>query len=123
MSSKQSEFPYYLAVVPRPLRDTERACVDRLLEGAAPEYLEQVDDLRVVGRCGCGRCPSVFFVAAENAHHEAALVSLTGRDKLGGLVGAALLVSGGRLTQLAFHSVDGHEPWLVPEVETLKPDA
>ena len=47
----------------RPLSDQERALVRWLLEHGEPhasEFLSQLEDVRVVSRCGCG-CASVNF--------------------------------------------------------------
>jgi len=83
--------------------------------------LPQLEGLRVVGRCGCGACPTVFFEEhrPDKPYRDVALYS--GRDASGGLVGVALMESHGRLSQLEFYSVDGHERWAVPEPSSIEP--
>lgn len=77
--------------------------------------------LKVVGRCGCGECPTVFFERhhAELAEYE--LSTYSGVDAEGGLVAAVLLQAEGRLSQLEFYSIDGHEPWFAPQAGQLSP--
>nr|WP_271009071.1 hypothetical protein [Paucibacter sp. B51] len=46
---------------------------------------------------------------------------MAGKDEAGGLVAAVLVAKEGALSQLEFYSVDGHDPWGIPNVETLAP--
>ena len=121
MNSRKSEFPFFIATEPRDLTIEEREIVCKLLEGAAPAFSEQVAELRVVGRCGCAKCPTVFFQADEPSVHEQDLSTYAGKDKEGGIVGAVLLQKHGRLSQLEFYSVDGHDPWYPPRAQDLEP--
>lgn len=121
MSTTDSKFPFFITTPVRDLTDLERATVLRLLESAEPEYREQVPRLRVVGRCGCGQCPTVFFEKNEPGTHEQDLCTYTGTDKEGGVVAAVLLQKHGRLSQLEYHSVDGHDPWYPPMAQDLRP--
>lgn len=121
MSSTDSKFPFFIATPVRDLTDLERATVLRLLESAKPEYREQAARLRVVGRCGCGQCPTVFFENDEPEVHEQDLSTYAGTDKEGGLVAAVLLQKQGRLSQLEYYSVDGHDPWYPPMAQDLRP--
>jgi len=123
MNSTESKFPFFVAVAPRNLTTEERETVWKLLEGAEPAFLEQVAMLQVVGRCGCGKCPTVFFESEEPGVYEQDLSSYAGTDKEGGVVGAVLMHKHGRLSQLEFYSMDGHDPWSPPQARDLKPYA
>jgi hypothetical protein len=123
MNSEETAFPFFIAVAPRDLTNEERETVFKLLEGARPEFSEQVVELQVVGRCGCGRCPTIFFQHDEPGIHEEDLSTYAGTDKEGGIVAAVLLQKHGRLSQLEFYSVDGHDPWFPPQAQDLKPYA
>jgi hypothetical protein len=94
--------------------------LERLVEGLPEHYRLQAKELQVVGRCGCGKCPIIFFEAHVQGDREGSLISYAGRDSTGGLVGAVLMDKNGRLSQLDFYSIDGHEPWHIPEAETLE---
>jgi hypothetical protein len=124
MRNAPPTFPFFVSVDQRDLTDLERALVVDLLRREAPQYLEQVPDLRVVGRCGCGSCPTVFFKrhAQDDRHQE--LASYMGTDPAGGVTGVVLWQCEGALSQLEFYSVDGHDPWAIPSIETIyKPHA
>ena len=121
MSTTDSKFQFFITTPVRDLTDLERATVLRLLESAEPEYREQVPRLRVVGHCGCGQCPTVFFEKNKPGTHEQDLCTYTGTDKEGGVVAAVLLQKHGQLSQLEYYSVDGHDPWYPPMAQDLRP--
>lgn len=112
---------YFLAVPKRAPTAHELALLRRLLQGQDAVFREQLDRLCVVGRCGCGKCPTIFFRPHAPGFSEADLVSLVGVDEQGGLVGVVLLHDDDTLTQMEFYSVDGHAPWSAPKPEGLKP--
>ena len=121
MKSAEPEFPFFVATSARDLSAEERETVIKLLEAADTGFSEQVARLRVVGRCGCGLCPTVFFEPYEPGVSEQDLSTYAGKDKEGGIVGAVLMQKQGRLSQLEYYSVDGHEPWYPPAAQDLKP--
>lgn len=111
--------PYFVAVPSRELTTPEFSVLARLLT-AATDHAKQVSQLRVVGRCGCGACPTVFFRAPIKTQAESDVAHFVGRDKSGGLTGAVVLSTDEGLSQLEFYSVDGHEPWDIPEADSLE---
>jgi hypothetical protein len=114
-----SAFPFFIPTEERQLSSTERGVVELIVSNEVPELRVQLNGLRVVGRCGCGACPTVFFqphVAGEREHE---IASYSGNDATGGIVGVLLWQKNGRLSQLEFYSVDGHDPWAIPEASTL----
>jgi hypothetical protein len=121
MASQVPSFPYFESTAPRALTAQEQAVLMRLVQGLPWQFAQQVDGLRVVGRCGCGACPTVFFLPHEQGEEETDLVAMAGKDNSGGLVAAVLFEKSGLLSQLEFYSVDGHEPWEVPNAENLAP--
>jgi hypothetical protein len=110
--------PYFLPIEPRSLEPIEFAVVTRLLAASPQHYKDQVQDLNVVGRCGCGSCPTIYF--REPVSPESDLVTCHGRDDSGGAVGVVLLTSDDKLSQLDFWSLDGHEPWSSANPESLE---
>jgi hypothetical protein len=114
-------FPFYISTESRPLSESERSVVLHLLSKLDAPYQDQVSGLSVVGRCGCGKCPTVFFLPHAKGDDEHDLVSYIGRDTSGGLVAAVLTEKSGRLSQLEFYSVDGHDPIEIPIPESLEP--
>ena len=121
MSTTDSKFPFFITTPVRDLTDLERATVLRLLESAEPEYREQAPRLRVVGRCGCGQCPTVFFEKNEPGTHEQDLCTYTGSDTEGGVVAAVPLQKHGQLSQFDNSVVAGHAPLYPPLAQHLRP--
>src|SRR4249920_3230262 len=97
MPHTDASFPFFIATVPRAVSIQEREVIERLLVGHAAEYTSQLAGLRVVGRCGCNACPTIFFMTHTAADIARDLVSLVGRDAANGLVGAVLMHREGRL--------------------------
>jgi hypothetical protein len=114
-------FPYFVKTEPRALSANERSVVAILLSCQDEVYKNQFPHLKVVGRCGCRVCPTVFFQIHHADGREQHLISYAGKDHSDGLVVAALLEKDGLLSQLEFYSMDGHEPWGIPDVDTLEP--
>ena len=100
MSHDQPAFPFFMPVPARSLTDEEQAVVKRLTEEVSPEYRAQVPALQVIGRCGCGNCPTIFFEPSSKADQENDLVTFAGKDRTGGLVAAVLLQKTGRPSAL-----------------------
>lgn len=121
MANAKPPFPFFSSTDPRPLSTKEQAVVERLLRDQPPIYSGQAGALKVIGRCGCGVCPTVFFQPHEKGDCEAELVTMAGKDDTDGLVAAVLLEKAGILSQLEFYSIDGHDPWGIPSSETLSP--
>lgn len=118
---EEPPFPFFMPTPVRPLAPNERAVLVRLSRGQSEHYRAQAEHVVVVGRCGCGKCPTVFFEPHREGDRETDLVSYSGRDGSGGLVAAVLLAKEGRLSQLEFYPIDGHDPWGIPAAETLEP--
>ena len=118
---RKAAFPFFVPVTERQMDALERELVEQLLRDASVDYQRQLDTLRVVGRCGCGECPTVFFQVHQQGDAESDLVTAQGRDESGGLVAAVLLEKNGALSQLEFYSIDGHSPWSAPKAATLEP--
>ena len=114
-------FPFCAPVPHRSLAPEERAVIERVLEKTESGLLAALPALRVVGRCGCGVCPTVFFQPHEQHETERQVASYSGRDQSGGVVGVVLWEKGGRPSQLEFYSADGHDPWEVPDATDLEP--
>jgi hypothetical protein len=119
MSISESKFPFFIPIEPRQLSERETALLNHLVTGQTSNFAKQIGDLQVVGRCGCGACPTIFFLPYQQGESEADLVTRVGTDSFGGLTAVVLLVKAGALSQLEFYSADGHEPWDVPNVHSL----
>lgn len=120
MAEYPPAFPYFIAVEPRALSEAERTLTERMLRDLNPKYKAQLAKLLVVGRCGCGHCPTIFFQPHQQGETEHDLVAFAGPDASGGMTGAVLMEKNGVLSQLDFYSIDAHEPLSMPLLETLE---
>ena len=59
----------------------ERELVKQLLRDAPVGNQQQFDNLRVVGRCGCGECPTIVFQIHQQYDAETVLVMAQRRAK------------------------------------------
>jgi hypothetical protein len=110
----------------RELSAEERSLLRHLLEREAPDRLGEIEQLKVVGRCGCGRCPTVLFGPdldspplpsrpfREIANH-------IGRNADGVLVGVAVLEREGRIQELEAWSPWGEPITCWPDPSSLTP--
>jgi len=110
-------------VLPRPMADEERDLVEALLGAAgagAGRYLGQVEQLEVVGVCGCG-CPSIDLVSPAGGRdgRPSPLVLADAESPEGTPVGVILWVCGGTLSGLEVHPWDGKQDVRLPRPETL----
>jgi len=120
MANNHPSFPFFTQVERRSLAPEERAVVERLLRDLSDDYRVQLTGLKVVGRCGCRKCPTIFFQPHAKGDRERDIASCAGTDSSGGRVGAVLLEKNGLLSQLEFFSVDGHDPWSIPDADSLE---
>ena len=114
------EFPYFLATESRSLTSDEYAIVERLVSGLSEGFKQQLPRLIVVGRCGCGECPTIFFQVHQKGDQEQELVSFQGVDSKRNVVGVALLGKTDVLSQLEFYALSG-EAVTIPDPQSLVP--
>ncbi|WP_205960059.1 hypothetical protein [Flammeovirga aprica] len=81
-------------------------------------------DLVVIGRCGCGKCPTIQL----GLNYESdildgrTLIDYCGLSQKGNIIGVSVLGNEKQPTELEFWSVDGLEEITeIPAIETLKP--
>jgi hypothetical protein len=75
----------------------------------------------LLGGVGAESVQRFFLKNDISSSEEQEVVSYAGKDSTGGLVAAILFEKAGRLSQLEFYSIDGHEPWFAPKAEDLEP--
>jgi hypothetical protein len=112
-------FPFFVPVEERALSAEELEVITILIDREAPALGSSGKPLSVVGRCGCGQCPTIFFQPHRVGDSEREVCSYSGKDASGGIVGVLLWEKCGAPSQLEVYSVDGHEPWALPMTRTL----
>ncbi|HYA17238.1 MAG TPA: hypothetical protein VEF06_07220 [Bryobacteraceae bacterium] len=105
----------------RPLTPEERATAQWLLRNS-PEFLPQLDHVRVTGQCSCG-CPTLDLRVADNQprvqQSERTIAEAYGEIE-GKLVRVILLQSRGHLVRLEAWYPDANEhPARLPDVKSL----
>ena len=102
----------------RELSQIERALLEYLISREATERLSEIDNLKVVARCGCGECPTVLFATSleqEPQQLGKELASYSGQNSEGIEVGVVLRECRGEITELEAWSPHG------PEIKTWPP--
>ncbi len=90
----------------RELSAEERSLLHLLLAREAPDRLSELDHLKVVARCGCGKCPTILFghtLTAEpvtQSPDEQEVASYRGVNAEGVDVAVSLVARNGRLAEL-----------------------
>jgi hypothetical protein len=115
------------AKVRRELTVAERELLRWALEHSAQEpeiSREQIPQLRVVGRCGCG-CPSVDLALEGQPHSRDTPLRLIaqadGRSPEGVPVGVLVFARGSVLSGLEVYSITGEVPISLPLPAALVP--
>ena len=107
----------------RNLAINEAALLCYILERNAPGRVCEVENLRVIGRCGCGKCPTVIFgthLKLEISNLPSTqLVEYEGRNAERVAVGLVLLTRGDRLSELEVWSLRGGPVRSLPITDTL----
>jgi len=111
----------------RELTGEERSLLRFLLERQAPHRLIALESLKVVARCGCGKCPTVLFAPELDAEPLTGspfveVASYRGKNNDGVTVGVVLIEREGRLAELEAWSPQGPDVASWPSVGTLEPE-
>ena len=119
-----THMPYSIADR-RHLTPEERSLLTFLLERHAPSRLVELEALKVVARCGCGKCPTVLFGPQLDAEPLtgspfAEIASCRGTNKDGVTVGVVLIERQGKLAELEAWSPLGDDIKSWPSVAALQ---
>lgn len=105
----------------RGLSPEEFNLLNFLFDREKPEWVPLLKDLEVKAKCGCGSCPTVFFVS-ETPIQEVVVIDYLSEDKEGRLIAVYVMSSADKPTSLHFDSLDGlSEDICIPRLENLKP--
>ncbi len=87
------------------------------------EWNNLIGNLKVIARCGCGKCPTIIFGKTFDSEIQKGnlIIDFAGKGKNGELIGISVFGTDQILTELEFYSIDGKSEIIeMPEIETLK---
>ncbi|WP_031427311.1 hypothetical protein [Flavimarina sp. Hel_I_48] len=87
------------------------------------EWTNLIGNLKVIARCGCGKCLTIIFGKAFDSEIQNGnlIIDYAGKGKNGELIGISVFGTDQMLTELEFYSIDGEfEITEMPKIETLK---
>ena len=94
-----------------------------LFEKEKAEWTNLIGNLKVIARCGCGKCPTIIFGKTFDSEIQNGnlLIDYAGKGKNGELIGISLFGTDKMPTELEFYSIDGKSEIIeIPKIETLK---
>ena len=113
-------------MVPRQLTAREIAVIRTAIEKAAmqplaPGLLDQIESLRVIGRCDCG-CDSVDFVADDPQNPSRLFAHGTGKTPAGGDVGIIIWGNALGVTGIEVYDLGaGDDDIRLPVKDSIRP--
>ena len=87
------------------------------------EWINLIRSLKVIARCGCGKCPTIVFGKTFDSKIQKGnlIIDYAGKGENGELVGISVFGTDQIPTELEFYSISGEsEITEIPKIETLK---
>jgi hypothetical protein len=87
------------------------------------EWTNLIGNLKVIARCGCGKCPTIILGKTFDSEIQNGnlIIDYVGKGKNGELIGISVFGTDQGPTELEFYSIDGKsEITEIPKIETLK---
>jgi hypothetical protein len=87
------------------------------------EWTNLIENLKVIARCGCGKCPTIIFGKTFDSEIQKGnlLIDYAGKGKNGDLIGISVFGNDEMPTELEFYSIEGESEIIeIPKIETLK---
>lgn len=108
----------------RELTKSERELLVYLCTKEKPEWLSLLSNLKVIARCGCGKCPTILFGKTLDSEIQQGdlIIDYLGKNDENALIGISVFGTEDMPTELEFYSIDGlTETIVMPKIETLYP--
>ncbi|WP_405246157.1 hypothetical protein [Cellulophaga sp. Asnod2-G02] len=87
------------------------------------EWTNLIGNLKVIARCGCGKCPTIIFGKTFDSEIQNGnlIIDYAGKGKNGELIGISVFGTDQMPTELEFYSIDGESDITeMPKIDTLK---
>ena len=108
----------------RDLNNNEYRLLTSILSKEKSLLLKNINELKVIGRCGCGNCPTVLFgysFADQILTNEKLLFDYIGKTSENKIVGILVFGNENIISELEFYSPDGELELLKhPEINSLE---
>jgi hypothetical protein len=88
-----------------------------------PEWTNLIENLKIIARCGCGKCPTIIFGKTFESKIQKGnlIIDYAGKGKNGELIGISVFGTDQIPTELEFYSIDGEsEITEMPKIITLE---
>ena len=107
----------------RELTKPEVELLTFLFKKEKTEWIDLIGKLKIIARCGCGKCPTVMFGKTLDSKIQKGnlIIDYIGKNQNGELIGISLFGTDQIPTELEFYSIDGESDITeIPKIETLK---
>ncbi|SFS81988.1 hypothetical protein [Lutibacter maritimus] len=107
----------------RELTKSEIEFLTYLFEKEKSEWTNLIGNLKVIARCGCGKCPTIIFGKTFDSEIQKGnlIIDYAGKGKNGELIGISVFGTKQMPTELEFYSIEGEsEITEIPKIDTLK---
>ena len=93
----------------RKLTKTEIDFLTTLFIKEKTEWINLIRELKVIARCGCGKCPTIMFGKTFDSEIQNGnlIIDKTAKGNNGELVGISVFGTEEMPTELEFYSIDG----------------
>ena len=109
----------------RELNNDEEELLRFLFSKRKTEWLDIINRIKVIARCGCGRCPTILLGTSfddEIKTNQPLLIDYLGYGINGQKIGVSVFGNEAGPTELEFWSPDGYKDVeRIPTLETLEP--
>ena len=88
-----------------------------------PEWTNLIENLKIIARCGCGKCPTIIFGKKFESEIQKGdlIIDYAGKGTNGELIGISVFGTDQMPTELEFYSIDGESEIIeIPKIDTLK---
>ena len=113
----------YSILEKRELTKSETEFLTYLFGKEKTEWTNLIGNLKVIARCGCGKCPTIVFGKTFDSEIQKGnlIIDYNGKVKNGELIGVSVFGTDQMPTELEFYSIDGESEIIeMPKIETLK---
>jgi hypothetical protein len=108
----------------RELTNYEMELLVYLCTKEKPEWIGLLNNLKVIARCGCDKCPTILFGETFDSEIQKGhlIIDYIGKSEANRLIGISVFGTDEMPTELEFYSIDGlTETIVMPKIETLYP--